>query len=125
MTADILTKSLPKDKHIHCMEQLGMINIPQQLLTSTPVQALMTYVSTSIPLLSHICNTQLCGRQNHLCIYCHNFDNSWSGRNTRHMDCQLSKTHQNLQNFKAINQVCPRTTQIQSKMKLLEYKNKC
>lgn len=121
MTADILTNSLPKDKHIHCMEQLGMIDIPQQHLTSTKVQALMTYVRPFIPLLSHICSTQLCGRQNNLCLYCNNFDKSWSGRNTRHMDCPISKTHQNLQKDKAIDQLSPRTRQIQFNMKPLEY----
>lgn len=90
MTADILTKSLPPDKHNQCMMHLGMCPIPK-------IHALM--VSTS----------PLCGSSNfHSCLpflepFLHKlalaitiacpFDPSWSRRSRPHIG-QMSKTSQ-------------------------------
>ena len=44
MTADIFTKSLPKDKHYHCMSLLGMDLIPPSPTPApSKITALLTY----------------------------------------------------------------------------------
>lgn len=44
MTADILTKALPRDKHYHCLHRLGMSSYSFDLpVPDPPVRALLTY----------------------------------------------------------------------------------
>jgi len=115
MTADVLTKSLPQEKHNHCMIKLGMCLIPQsQDQISPKIQALMTYVP-----FSKFCThpSDLCGSPSTNCIYCSSssidtflepflnnyastiqksshLDSSWSGRHITHPINHISKTNQ-------------------------------
>lgn len=91
MAADILTKSLSKDKHITCMQQLGMCSIPSPaIMPSHPIHALMTFVR---PPISTLHSSHSCGSNAPSCIYCSKVYDSWSGRHMSHKDWPLSKTH--------------------------------
>ena len=127
MTTNILTKSLPNDKHHRCMTRLGMCLIP-----ASKIQALTTYTKhlNSSFYLSHLCESS-----SQPCIYgcCPNrashhsspptasfsrflypilhsfattlkqskqFDKSWSGRYLRQPYCTLSKTNQRIKSSK-------------------------
>ena len=127
MTADIFTKSLPKDKHQRCMTRLGMCLIP-----ASKIQALTTYTKY---LGSPFSSSHLCGSYSQPCIYgccpkCDShhsftsidklsqflypilnsfattiqqskqFDKSWSGRYLRQPYCTLSKTNQRIKSSK-------------------------
>ena len=120
MTADILTKSLPNDKHHRCMTCLGMC-----LILASKIQALTTY--TKHP-NSSFYSSHLCGSSSQPCIYgccpkrashhsspptdsfsqflypilnsfattlkhSKQFDKSWSGRYLRQPYCTLFKTN--------------------------------
>lgn len=76
MAADILTKSLPSEKHQHCMQKLGMCLIPQSKVTPT-VQALV--ISRPI---------HLCGSITYL-------DHSLSGRLSLQWDAMSKKCPRN------------------------------
>lgn len=52
MAADILTKSLRENKHITCMQQLGMCSTSSPaIMPSHPIHTLMTFVSPPISTL--------------------------------------------------------------------------
>ena len=91
MIADIFTKSLPKDKHYHCMSLLGMDLIPPSP-TPAPFKltALLTYTKPHYSSL-------LCGSISAMSLF--HFVNSWSGRLYQPLTCILSKNSQSTQYF--------------------------
>ena len=91
MTANIFTKSLPKDKHYHCMSLLGMDLIPPSPTPApSKITALLTYAK------SHY-SSLLCGSISAMSLF--HFVNSWSGRLYQPLMCILSKTSQSAQYF--------------------------
>lgn len=73
MSADILTKSLPREKHFQCMTMLGMC------LPPPPLKALFIFTSSTY--------SNLCGRPSYL-------DMSLSGRHHLSQEEHMSKTFQ-------------------------------
>ena len=91
MTVDIFTKSLPKDKHYHCMSLLGMDLIPPSpTLAPSKITALLTYTKPHYSSL-------LCGSISAMSLF--HFINFWSGRLYQPLTCILFKTSQSAQYF--------------------------